>query len=111
MRIKRRDHAFHCRRDEIVIARLVPIHVILPDQFDRLCENGNLRVTVIFFILSRRRFLRVDARQDAKQQQRNQRQSNNGASHILARIGNNSTIAHSEIFGNAQSVALTLRRH
>ena len=50
--IQRGKHALHCRGDEIVIARLVLIHVILPEQFERLCENGNLRVAVILFTLS-----------------------------------------------------------
>src|SRR5204863_6368214 len=58
MRVQRRKHALHCRVDEIVIARLVVIHVILPNQLESLCENGNLRVAVILFAPCRRRFLR-----------------------------------------------------
>jgi len=58
MRVQRRKHPLHCRRDEIVIARLVIVYVILPNQLESLCENGNLRVAVIVFALPWLRFLR-----------------------------------------------------
>jgi hypothetical protein len=48
-----------------VIARLIAIHVILTNQFQSLCENGNLRVAVILFGLSWRRFLREYIRENA----------------------------------------------
>jgi hypothetical protein len=64
-----------------VIARLVVIHIILPNQFESLCENGNLRVAVILFGLSRLRFLRECARESAKQQT-NQQWDDHHAPHI-----------------------------
>ena len=56
MRIERREHPFHRRIDEIVIARLISIDVILPEQLDRFGKNGNLRVTVVLLRLVLRFF-------------------------------------------------------
>src|SRR5262249_40427444 len=96
MGVQGRKHALHCRSDEIVIARLVFIHVILPEQFQSLCENGNLRVAVIFFALSWLRFLCEHARKSAEHETSQQR-DNNRAPHIQPKIRNSLTIAHEEI--------------
>ena len=47
VRIERREHAFHRGINQIVVTRLVPVHVILPEQLDRFRENRNLRVAAI----------------------------------------------------------------
>ena len=47
MRIERREHASHRGINQIVVTRLVPVHIILPKQLDRLRENRNLSVAAI----------------------------------------------------------------
>src|SRR5438132_14272427 len=93
---QRRNHALHCRSHEIVIARLVLIHVILPEQFQSLCENGNLRVAVILWAFSWLRFLRERAGKSAEHETSQQRDDHQ-APHIQPKIRNNLTIAHEEI--------------
>src|SRR5262249_16255171 len=68
--------SLHCSVDEIMIARLILVDVVLADQLQGFCENGNLRVAVILFGLRRLHFLRESAgnsaEQDASQQRNNQ---------------------------------------
>jgi hypothetical protein len=45
--IEGREHAFHRGINQIVVTRLVAIHVILPEQLNRFRENRNLRVAAI----------------------------------------------------------------
>ena len=47
VRIERGKHALHRGVDQVVIADLVAIDVILPDQLDRLREGGDLRVAAV----------------------------------------------------------------
>jgi hypothetical protein len=68
MRIQRRKHALHCRRDQIVVAGLVLIHVILANQFESFCKNRNLQVPVIFFAFRLLGFLCENARESAEQE-------------------------------------------
>jgi hypothetical protein len=41
------EHAFHRGINQIVVTRLVAVHVILPEQLDRFRENRNLRVAAV----------------------------------------------------------------
>ena len=94
-----------------MIARLVLIHVILPDQLQGFCENGNLRVAVILFGLWRLRLLRENAGIAP-----NRTQANNGM--ITTRLmfcpisKNDMTIAHEEFLAtpNAEFVCSDTRR-
>ena len=81
MRIERREHAFHRRGDEIVVTRFAAIDVILPQQLNRFCEDGYLRVTVV---LTRLRCQGVmDAQTKNDKQQANQRAENNPSLHRM----------------------------
>src|SRR5207244_12368638 len=72
MWVLRRHHPFPRRVDQIVIARLVVIYVILPNHLESLCENGNLRVAVIVFALRWPRFLRERAAENTEHETRQQ---------------------------------------
>src|SRR5262245_14670732 len=86
MRIQGRKHPLHCSGDEIVITRLVLIHVILPDQLQGFCENGNLRVAVILFSLWWLHFLRESAR-DSAEKDASQQRNDHDPPHVLPTIG------------------------
>jgi hypothetical protein len=78
----------------------------LPEQFQSLCENGNLRVAVIFFALSWLRFLREHAGKSAKHETNHQRDDDR-TPHIST---NNTKEAYHrswEIFGNGQREVLS----
>src|SRR5438067_13940221 len=53
VRIERAEHALHRGIDEIMITRLVAIHIILPQQLDRFGEDRDLRITAIRIIFRR----------------------------------------------------------
>jgi len=73
VRIERSEHAFHRRRDQIVVAGLTSIHVILPDQLNGFGENRYLRVTVILFVVRGPQVLETKAKENAQEQQTSKR--------------------------------------
>src|SRR5262249_25109111 len=64
---------------------LVFIDVILPDELQSFCENGNLRVAVILFRLWRRHLLRKNAGNSAEHDASQQR-NNQNPPHVFANL-------------------------
>ena len=101
--VERREHAFHRGVNQVVVAGLVAIHVILPEQLDRFGENRNLRIPTVVITAGGVRGVEPDAEQNVEEEQARDGAEQKTAFHLDGLSGP-TMIAHTEIFGNAQSV-------
>src|SRR2546430_2388118 len=95
MWIERREHAFHRRGDEVVITRLVPVHVILPNQLDGFGQNRDLRITALVFLVRRPGAVKMNPKKNAGQEENKDRAENQASSHAVNdHLKKHGTIAH-----------------
>ena len=84
VRIERREHAFHRRVNQVVVAGLFAIDVILPDELDRFRENRNLRITGIFLLAGRADGVEAEPEQDEDENETGNGDEQEAALHWLA---------------------------
>ena len=82
VRIERREHAFHRGVNQIVVTRLVAVHVILPEQLDRFRENRNLRVAAIVIAAGGVGGVKPDAEENVEKNQARKGAEQKAALHV-----------------------------
>jgi hypothetical protein len=87
-----------------VVAGLVAIDVILPEQLDRFRENRDLRVTAVVIPARGVGRIKPDAEKNVEKDEACESAEQKTALHVNSLCADATMIVHAEIFGNAQSV-------
>jgi hypothetical protein len=86
-----------------VVAGLVAVHVILPEQLERFREDGDLGVAAVV-LRGGGSGMQTNAEKDDHQSEARDGAEQKAALHEKSNWLGGTMIAHAEIFGNAQSV-------